>query len=82
MDSETAAMWEFRADVGDQWKRDTAVRHMHDQLGITEPDPDDPTFWALFVLGGAYEDRLDQLVEQTAAELRAAGFQPASLQPA
>ena len=57
MDPETAAMWQFRADVLDQWKRDTAVRHMHDQLGITEPDPDHPTFWALYCLGDAYEHR-------------------------
>ena len=74
-------MRRFRADVLEQWKQADALRHLHDEVGITRPDPDDPTIWRLLADGGAYEDRLDQLVEQTAAELRAAGFTPPTPAP-
>lgn len=76
VDPEVAAMRQFRADVLEQWKQADALRHLHDEVGITRPDPDHPTIWRLVADGGTYEDRLDQLVEQTAAELRAAGFTP------
>lgn len=82
VDPEVAAMWRFRADVLDEWRRGSVVRHVYNQLGLTEADPDNPTFWELHEQGGNYHDRLDELADRAAAELRAAGFEPpANLQP-